>query len=378
MDNISLLVFGDICPTKDTQGLFDAGDEMHLFNDVIDDIRKADIVLGNLECAVTDSPKPIQKGGPVLYTRTKSINALRSFSLLSMANNHIRDCGDDGVMTALSTCKQLGIEAIGAGQNIEQARKPAMFEVRGIKVGVMSLAEKEFNAATKERPGAACLDVLEDFDRIRQLRAAVDYLVVLYHGGIEYFPYASPGLMKKCRKFVDCGANLVVCQHSHCIGMKEQYGGGQIIYGQGNSIFGYREHNDSWNRGLLLSVGIHKDEKGCEGTLNVKVIEATPQGIHYLPQQEAEEVLKEVEERSNMPEEQRLEKWDRFCYRHSLIHLPLLLGWPRLLIAINRRTNNLLVKLFYGKRKHNNTHNLMRCDSLREAVENVLEKQNYK
>ena len=46
-----------------------------------------------------------------------------------------------------------------------------------------------------------------------------------------------------CRRIVEKGADLVVCQHSHCIGSEEIYKGKKILYGQGNFIFNKRSKN---------------------------------------------------------------------------------------------------------------------------------------
>lgn len=368
---MKIAIFGDICPTKDTKVAFDRGDTQALFGETLAQIDASDIVIGNLECAVTDNPIPIKKAGPVLYTSTKSIESLRGFDALSIANNHIRDCGDEGVVTAIETCQKMGINTFGAGHNIQQAREPLVIEKCGKRIGLMSFAEQEFNMATDSRPGACYLDPYDDFDRIRQFRMSVDYLIILYHGGIEYFPYPSPELSRKCRKMVDCGADLVTCQHSHCIGTIENYCGATIVYGQGNSVFGYRKDNDTWNRGLLLFVDVEKR------IVTYKGFEATPVGLRWLQSNARILLDEELNERANISNADLSIQWDDFCRKHALIHLPLLLGWPRWLIAINRRSNNLLVKLLFSKKKYNNTHNLLRCDALKEVLLNVLRKQDY-
>lgn len=369
---MKITIFGDICPTKDTQAAFDRGDAEVIFGDALAEIESSDIVIGNLECAVTDNPKPIEKAGPVLYTSTKSMETLKGFDALNIANNHIRDCGDEGVMTAIETCQKLGIKTVGAGRNMQEARKPLVIEKCGKRIGLMSFAEQEFNIATDSRPGACYLDLYDDFDRIREFRKTVDYLIILYHGGIEYFPYASPELSRKCRKMVDCGADLVTCQHSHCIGTIENYKDATIVYGQGNSVFGYRKGNDTWNQGLLLQVKINDSH-----VVTHRSFEFTQTGLRWLQGNSLKTLNTELEKRAHISYSNLLQKWDVFCQKHALIHLPLLLGWPRLLIAINRRTDNLVVKLLFSQKKYNNTHNLLRCDALKEAIMNVLIKQDY-
>lgn len=368
---MKITIFGDICPTKDTQASFDRGDAKAIFGDTLAEIESSDIVIGNLECAVTNNPKPIKKAGPVLYTNTKSMKTLKGFDALSIANNHIRDCGDEGVMTAINTCTELGIKTFGAGCNIQEARKPLVIEKCGKRIGLMSFAEQEFNIATATRPGACYLDLYDDFDRIREFRKTVDYLIILYHGGIEYFPYASPELSRKCRKMVDCGADLVTCQHSHCIGTIENYNGATIVYGQGNSVFGYRKGNDTWNQGLLLQVKV-EDKK-----VTYRGLESTESGFRWLSQESNEHLQQIINVRTAITPEDYNRKWDAFCRRHTLIHLPILLGWPVIMVALNRRLNGCLIRMLYGTRKHNNTLNLIRCDALRESIIHILNKKAF-
>ncbi len=378
---MKITIFGDICPTKDTQVAFDQGNRKAVFGEVLKEIDESDIVIGNLECAVTNSPKPIKKAGPVLYANSQSLKILNGFDALCLANNHIRDCGDEGVMTAIDVCKSLGIRTFGAGDNLTAARKPLVIEKSGIRVGVMAFAEQEFNIATDIRPGACYLDLYNDFDSIRDFRKTVDYLIILYHGGIEYFPYASPELRLKCRKMVDCGADLVSCQHSHCIGTIEQYQNATIVYGQGNSVFGYRDGDKSWNRGLLLQIELNHISdltlKKANVQFSYRGMVATPNGLCWMDEDSFKALNEELRMRANASDETVKNAWDEFCENFGKIHLPLLLGWPRIMIAINRRMHNGLIKLLYGRQAHNNSHNLIRCDAHREVIQYILSKKDF-
>lgn len=379
---MKISIFGDICPTNDTIKAFNKGDCKTVFGDALTEIENSDIVIGNLECAVTDSPTPIKKAGPVLYTNTKSIQTLNGFDVLSLANNHIRDCGDEGVLTAIGTCKKLGIRTLGAGKDINAAREPLVIEKCGIKVGVMSYAEQEFNIASETRSGACFFDLYEDFDRIYEFRKIVDYLIIIYHGGIEYFPFASPELSRKCRKMVECGADLVTCQHSHCIGTIEKYKNGTIVYGQGNSVFGYRKDNTSWNRGLLLQIELILNNNVTkveiiDAIFSYRPMVATPNGLRWMENDVAKLLDEELQIRANTSAEVIMNEWDNFCENLGKIHLPLLIGWPRILIAINRRINNGLIKILYGRFSQNKTHNLIRCESHREVIQYLLSKKNF-
>lgn len=86
-------------------------------------------------------------------------------------------------------------------------------------------------------------------------------MIVLYHGGKEHYRYPSPYLQKVCRKLVDKGAGIVICQHSHCVGAMENWNGGTIIYGQGNFLFDHSK-SEFWKTSLLIGLDLEKNIYG--------------------------------------------------------------------------------------------------------------------
>jgi len=114
--------------------------------------------------------------------------------------------------------------------------KPLLVEQDGKKIGIYACAETEFSIAEDNRAGANPFDPLESLDHIADLKSKCDFVIVLYHGGKELYRFPSPYLRKVCRKIVEKGADLVICQHSHCIGAFENYHDSVIVYGQGNFL----------------------------------------------------------------------------------------------------------------------------------------------
>ena len=373
-----IIICGDLCPTKDTKEYFENQDNDSLFNDIMPIFKNADFVLGNLEFVLTDSPKPITKAGPILHGKTSYIKTLKAAGIdaVSLANNHIKDCGEDGVLSTINACNENNIDCFGAGKNLTEAKKPYVKVVNGYKIGFISYAEQEFNVASDTEYGASFLDPYEDFDRIAEFRKQVDYLIILYHGGIEYYEYPSPLLQKKCRKFIEKGADLVTCQHSHCIGTIENYNEGSILYGQGNTLFGYREGDDSWNQGLLIKLMFNHSFKKPE--LELIPIHATKKGIRCMENTKASELLKRVYERStNITDSKYIErKWIEFCNTKKSLYLPYLFGFGRYFISLNRILKNKIVSVFYSKRAIRTNHNVIRCEAHNEVIHTILNKLN--
>ncbi len=368
----NILICGDICPTKDTEHFFDQNNAEALFNDVLPVLKQADVLIGNMEFVITDQCTPAIKTGPVLHGKTHFIDIFKEvgFTALGLANNHIKDCGPEGVLSSLETCKKNHILTVGAGNNEKEAKKPLIIEKNGWKIGLMAFAEHEFNAAYKNEPGANLLDVFNDFDQVKEFKKQVDYLIVLYHGGIEYYEYPSPLLQKKCRKMVDSGADYVVCQHSHLIGTKETYNNGTILYGQGNTVFGYREGNDSWNQGLLVSITLSGNKKETNHIL----IKATTKGINLGTETEQDKIKIILKERAQKIKEPDFieQKWKQFCNDKKALYLPLLYGKSRYFNKLNRMLHNKLIDLIVSPKKKMITHNLIRCESHNEVIQTIL------
>ena len=341
---MKITILGDVCPTVDTQERFQTADVQGLFGDLLPALQSSDLVVANLECALTDTPHPIDKAGPVLHAPVQCIKALR----------------DAGVRVL----------------SLADAQQPLVLEVAGQKVGIIAFAEHEFNFATRQRAGANWLDVYTDFDALRALRAQVDLLIVLYHGGIEYHPYPSPLLQRKCRKMADCGADVVLCQHSHCVGTIEHYGGNTIVYGQGNTLFGYRKGDDGWNTGMAITIEM---ETGPQAQVSYQMMTMTPSGLQFL-QPDVDEMWRHTlaERTAQVTDDTFVEKqWLDFCRSQESLNLPLLFGWPRLLVAMNRRMGNIMTRLYLNRHRANIVHNLLRCEAHHEVIDTILHQHDY-
>ena len=251
-----ILIGADFVPTKSNYELFCAGDAEALFGAELSSLLKqADYRIFNLETPLCDALSPISKNGKNLAAPSTCVNGYQAAGadLLTLANNHILDQGEQGLISTWRCLEQAGISWVGAGADAALAARPFLFTCKGKRVGVFACAEHEFSIAGASRMGANPYDALETPGFIQELKQRCDYVIVLYHGGKEYYRYPSPGLQKLCRGLVQSGADLVICQHSHCIGCEERFEGGVIVYGQGNFLFDI-SNLEAWQTSLLICV----------------------------------------------------------------------------------------------------------------------------
>lgn len=237
---MSILIGADIVPSESNKTYFHSGNMQDVVGiELLNLLCNSDYRIFNLECPLVNSNSPIQKCGPNLRADVSTVNGLKSIgvNLLTLANNHIMDHGNAGLESTISLLEKENISFLGAGECLKAAAMPFVFSSNKKMIGVYACAEHEFSIAEENKPGANPFDPLESFDHVDDLKNGCDYVIVLYHGGKEHYRYPSPMLQRVCRKFIEKGADLVICQHTHCIGCEEKFLGKTIIYGQGNFIF---------------------------------------------------------------------------------------------------------------------------------------------
>ena len=253
-----LIIGADIVPTISNQHIFENGHIDHIVSeDLLAVLSCADYRIFNLEVPLTDMATPIKKCGPNLIASTKSVTGLRELSIdfLTLANNHILDQGEQGLWSTTEQLDKAGIAYAGIGCTPAEAAKPYIVELDGKRVGIYCCAEHEFSIVSDRQAGANPFDPLESLDHIVDLKDQCDYVICLYHGGKEHYRYPSLNVQKTCRKIVEKGADLVICQHTHCVGCEEKWQDGTIVYGQGNFLFDHSE-SEFWKTSVLVSMDL--------------------------------------------------------------------------------------------------------------------------
>lgn len=372
-EQLQIQILGDICPAWGFRNSFDEENEGKIFGDILPLLQNADIAIANLECPLSEKGKRAVKTGPCLRGKSSDMAVLKRAGLdvIGLANNHVLDYGQDAFEDTMQLAKQHDILTVGAASNADGAKKTLFFEKNGWRIGLLAFGEEEFNVAYEASGGANLFDPYRSLEEIAEAKKNCDYLIVLYHGGIEHYELPSPQLQKKCRAMVRAGADVVLCQHSHCIGTYEKYQDATILYGQGNAIFGRAEGKQRWNLGLLVSIRLSEELK----EISFHVFEAKTDGIAFLPQEANLLRLEQMKKDSERIDDQAYlkERWDAFCAKQEAEYFPMLLCWGRILNKANRIVGNRLAKHFVHKRKKMVAMNLIRCDAHREVAQTVLE-----
>lgn len=369
---MNILIGGDLVPTESNFELFNEANISTLIGkEMVEILNKADIRIFNLEAPITDSVNPIKKCGPNLLCPTSTIRGIKALnpSLITLANNHIMDQGENGLKSTEEILKNNNINYIGIGKNLKEASKAYIFKTNNIKIGVYACAENEFTIAKENKPGANPFDPLESLDHISDLKQKCDYVIVLYHGGKEHYRYPSPYLQKVCRKIVSKGANLVICQHSHCIGCFEEYNKGTIVYGQGNFLFDY-SNSEFWKTSILINIELNEK-------ISIKYIPICKEEnkIRLANDIESVEILQNFNKRSLQIKDDNFinEEYKKFSREYKSFYLSNLGGYNRVLKKINNILKGKLTKIKYTENKLLGIKNFIECEAHRELLLSAID-----
>ena len=343
---MKILISGDTAPTESNRALFEAGDIQALFGqELVEIFHSADCRIANLESPLCNHSTPINKCGPCLRGTPASADVLRALGVdaVTLANNHILDHGVQGLNSTWSALDQAGIRHFGAGNTLAESAEPYIAKVGEKRIGVYGCAEHEFSIASPDNPGANPFDPLDSFDHVAELARHCDGVIVLYHGGIEYYRYPSPYLQKVCRKFIEKGASLVICQHSHCVGCEERYRQGVILYGQGNFLLDRGEREE---RKTALLVRADETLKRVD---YIPVVKAS-NGVRLANKMEADAILQAFADRNREIQEKGFvaRQYASFAEKRLNGYLQSLHGVPERLLAV-KTLNRLTGGRFHQK-----------------------------
>jgi poly-gamma-glutamate capsule biosynthesis protein CapA/YwtB (metallophosphatase superfamily) len=213
-------------------------------------LTRAQIVLGNLEGPLALKAQK-QDRNFSYRAKPKVAKYLRraGINVVTLANNHLTDCGREGVLETLEALAVAGVTSLGAGVSENDAHRPVILESGGLQVGLLGYYWNRRCAATASLPGGAMGQFEELEADIRSLRTRVDRLVVTFHWGLPYKLDPSPRARAKAHFAIDCGADSVVGHHPHIIQAFEVYRSCPIFYSVGNFAFG---SGNSKAEGLML------------------------------------------------------------------------------------------------------------------------------
>ena len=255
-----LLFVGDVMLGRLVNEVLEQAPPEYPWGDTLPLFRGADWRCCNLECVLSDRGQPGAATPKAFHFRSDARNVAvlktAGVNAVSLANNHTLDFDHVALMDMLRSLDNAGIAHSGAGANLVAAANPAIAEVQGLRVGLISFTDNQPEwEATPESAGVFHVptDVGDQrtsklFELIRYTRQRVNLLIVAAHWGPNWGYAPPPAQIPFGHALIDAGADVVFGHSGHVCRGIEIHHGRPVIYSAGDFIDDYAvdkvERND--------------------------------------------------------------------------------------------------------------------------------------
>jgi len=279
-----------------------------LMKEVNDILKNATVTFGNLEGTVLNSGGTVKKCSDpsICYAFRMSEHLLDNlitagFDVMSIANNHVGDFGEEGKKNTVKLLKEKGLYYAGL-----TSCPTVTFEKDGVKFGLVAFAPNNGTLNINDLPNAIKL--------VKELEAKVDIVIVSFHGGAEgakhqhitrktetFYGENRGNVYDFAHKLIDVGADIVFGHGPHVTRAMEVYKDRFIAYSLGNFCT-YRQFSLSGVSGLAPIVKVFTDKSGKFFKAQVTPIyQPAPGGVKIDEQKRVIEVIRSLM-KTDLPE----------------------------------------------------------------------------
>lgn len=214
--------------------------------DLIEEMRSADIMVLNNEFPYSDRGTPTPEKQFTFRARPQTVSYLGDLGvdLVSLANNHAYDYGETAFLDTMDTLAQAGITYMGAGRNLQEARRPVYYIINNMKIAFVAATQIErldnpdTKGATDTSAGVfRCWNGDNLLETVREARQNSDFVIVFLHWGTENQDTIDWAQEKQAPEVVEAGADLIIGAHPHCLQQISMVNGVPVVYSLGNFWF---------------------------------------------------------------------------------------------------------------------------------------------
>jgi len=236
-DEVTVLFAGDTMLDDLALPFINANGYHYPVADLRPEISAADVAIVNMEVAAVRERCNRAHKKYAYNMLPDGLEALKwaGYDAVILANNHTRDCGDKGLRQTIELCDQAGMYHLGAGTDLDMARRGLVFDIGGTKVGLLAYYGKG-NFRSKGDQAPLELDLI--VPDVKRMRHYADVVIVHFHWGKNYKKNPTAKMQDIARQTIDAGAHLIVGDGAHILLPVGKIDGVPVIYSMGNGTFG--------------------------------------------------------------------------------------------------------------------------------------------
>lgn len=247
MRRATVLAFGDLMLNRDLRPQLLMHGNSWPFEPMRRFLSGTDLTVANLEGTITSFEPRREEPERILFTFDPSVAptlSILGFDAFSLANNHSRDFGTEGLVQTKRYLDAAGMASFGDLLNREDLSYVA--DIRGQRIGFVGV----HTVYGRDAGGV--------MDEIRWLRPDVDALIVMAHWGDEYETRFNTAQQSLAHELIDAGADIILGSHPHVVQPFEFYKGKPIFYSMGNFVFD-QQFSAEVRRGLAVGFDVQPD-----------------------------------------------------------------------------------------------------------------------
>mgnify|MGYP004521061029 CR=1 FL=1 len=233
--------------------------------DLLEQMQGADILVVNNEFPYTKRGVPTEGKTYTFRAEPDTVSYLKDMGadVAIIANNHVYDFGEQGLLDTLDTLDGAGVCRIGAGRNLEEASAPVYFIVNDMKIAVIAATQIErldnpdTKGATENSAGVfRCWNPEKLCEVVAQAKENSDFVIVCIHWGTENESEPDWAQLDQAPKLAKAGADLIIGDHPHCLQGITYCENTPVIYSLGNFWFNSKTVDTGMIRVSLSRDGI--------------------------------------------------------------------------------------------------------------------------
>lgn len=229
---------GDVMIGRLVNEYLDSADD--IWGNMLPIMQSTDLNLINLEAALTHHTQEVPKVFNFKADPEK-VRVLKQarVDVVNLANNHVLDYGEVGLLETLDTLKEAHIKYVGAGRNIGEAKAPLIIN----KIGIIGCTDNEPTwEAGKQKPGIFYVEVGDIdaiSDEIKRLKKQVDIVILTMHWGPNMRTHPTADFIDFAHDLIDCGVDILHGHSAHIFQGIEIYKKKVILYDTGDFVDDY-------------------------------------------------------------------------------------------------------------------------------------------
>ncbi|MDF2485808.1 MAG: hypothetical protein K0R46_1976 [Herbinix sp.] len=249
--------------TEEGQGILGV-----LSKDLVEEMTAADIMMLNNEFAYSTRGTEETDKSYTFRANPDRVGILTEMGvdIVSLANNHALDFGQDALLDTFSTLDSAKIAYVGAGENMARAKAAVYYTIGDKTIAFVAASRVVFAMdwyATDTTPGMiGTYDPTLFMEAIKEAKDNSDFVVAYVHWGVERNNYPENYQKVFAKNYIDAGADAVIGCHPHVMQGLEFYKGKPIAYSLGNYWF-----NKSNKESGMVKIYLEPDD-----TLKVQIL----------------------------------------------------------------------------------------------------------